>query len=148
MASETSQELDAGLQLDDTGQVTEYHLDDKKVKESNERASKANKLWNWWRNMWTAPRDTQSNDIEEKEVKHKAPDEARRPAKEEMFETDALTWEGWTVQAGNETKHLECDICGKRFLNNLALAGHMQTHVNPDTIHDWPSFYLVETACT
>ena len=77
-ASESSQELDVGLQLDDTGQVTEYHLDDKKVKESNERASKANKLWNWWRNMWTAPRDTQSNDIEEKEVKHKAPDKATR----------------------------------------------------------------------
>ena len=33
----------------------------------------------------------QSNDIEEKGEKHKAPDEARRPAKEEMFETDALT---------------------------------------------------------
>ena len=28
-----SQELDVGLQLDDTDQVTEYHLDDKKVKE-------------------------------------------------------------------------------------------------------------------
>ena len=83
--------------------------------------------------MWTAPRDTQSNDIEEKEVKHKAPDEARRPAKEEMFETDALRLEGRTVQAGNETKPLECDICGKRFLNNLALAGHMQ---NPDAIYD------------
>ena len=93
-ASEPSQELDVGLQLDDTGQVTEYHLDDKEVKESNERASKANKLWNCCRNMWTAPRDTQSNDIEEKEVKHKAPDEARKPAKEEMFETDALRLEG------------------------------------------------------
>ena len=32
-ASESSQELDVGLQLDDTDQVTEYHLDDKKVKE-------------------------------------------------------------------------------------------------------------------
>ena len=55
---ESSQELDEGLGMDDTDQVTEYHLDDKKVKESNERASKANKLWNWWINMWTAPRDT------------------------------------------------------------------------------------------
>ena len=133
-AGESSQELVVGLQLNNTGQVAEYHLDDKKVKESNERASKANKLWNWWRNMWMATRKTQSNDKELKEVKPKAPDEAGRPAKEEMLETDALTLEGWTVQAGNETKPLECDICGKRTLNNLALAGHMQIHLNPHTI--------------
>jgi hypothetical protein len=35
-----------------------------------------------------------SNDIEEKEVKHKAPDETIMPTKEEMFEPDALTLEG------------------------------------------------------
>ena len=75
--------------------------------------------------MRTAPKEIQSNDIEEKEVKHKAPDETIMPTKEEMFETDALTLEGGAVQAGNETKPLECNIFGERFLSNLALEGHM-----------------------
>ena len=77
-----------------------------------------------------------SSDIEENEVKHKAPDETIMPAKEEMFEPEALTLEGQTVQAGNETKPLGCNICGKRFTSNLALEGHMQIHVNPEAIHD------------
>ena len=64
---------------------------------------------------------SKSSDIQENEVKHKAPDETTMPAKEEMFEPDALTLEDGTVQAGNETKPLECNICGKRFTSNLAL---------------------------
>ena len=65
-------------------------------------------------------------------MKHKAPDETIMPTKEEMFETDALTLEGRTVQAGNETKPLEC----KRFLSNLALEGNMQITVNPEATYD------------
>ena len=52
------------------------------------------------------------------------------------METKALTLEGGAVQAGNETKPLECNICGKRFLSNLALEGHMQIHVNPEATYD------------
>ena len=86
--------------------------------------------------MWTAPRDTQSNDIEEKEVKHKAPDEEIRPTNEEKVEANALTLEDGVVQAGEEKKPLECNICGNRFTSNLALEEHMQIHVNPEAIHD------------
>ena len=86
--------------------------------------------------MWTAPRDIQSNDIEEKEAKHKAPDKGVTPTKEEMFEANALTLEDGAVQAGEEKKPLECNICGKRFTSNLALKGHMQIHVKPEDTYD------------
>ena len=35
-----------------------------------------------------------------------------------------------------ETKHLECDICGKRSLTNSALVGHMKS--KPNTLYDCP----------
>ena len=86
-ASESSQELDVGLQLGDTGQVTEYHLDDKKVEERIEEEEEKEKkipkseevemaleargdlvyttglapLWSWswsWMRRWSAPRGT------------------------------------------------------------------------------------------
>ena len=54
----STQELDKGLRVDDTKQVTEDHVDGKEAgerdedgEESKKRASKANKLWNWWRKM-------------------------------------------------------------------------------------------------
>ena len=60
--------------MDDTNQVTEHLFDDKEAgerdeegEESKKRASKANKLLNWWRKMWTAPRDTHSRSQHEKE---------------------------------------------------------------------------------
>ena len=56
--------------------------------------------------------------------------------KEEIFEPDALTLEGRTVQAGNETKPLECNIRGKRFLSNLALEGNMQITVRPEATYE------------
>ena len=86
---------DGGLQMGDTGQIMGCCLmeeevrrrrgEEKKEEKEEEKeipTSKANKLWKWWRNMWTAPRDIQSNDIEEKDVKHKAPDEGIRPTKD------------------------------------------------------------------
>ena len=42
------------------------------------------------------------------------------------------------VHAGNDTKPLECTDCGKRFLTNSALAGHIKTHVLPDALYDCP----------
>ena len=42
------------------------------------------------------------------------------------------------VHAGNDTKPLECNECGKRFLTNSALAGHIKTHAHPDTLYDCP----------
>ena len=83
--SESSQELDVGLQLHDTDQVIEYHFDDKEVEERNEeevkRTTKASTLMSWLRKMWTAPTGTQSRvQHEEKEDPrtgpHKDPDEA------------------------------------------------------------------------
>ena len=42
------------------------------------------------------------------------------------------------VHAGNDTKPLECTDCGKRFLTNSALAGHIKMHVLPDALYDCP----------
>ena len=42
-ASESSKELDVGLQLDGTDQVTEYHLDDKKEEERMEEEKEEEK---------------------------------------------------------------------------------------------------------
>ena len=77
--SKSAQEKEEGLQMGDTGQMTEYYLKEEEMrkrtgKEEEEEGkkiptSKANKLWKWWRKMWTTPMDIQSND-----VKHKAPD--------------------------------------------------------------------------
>ena len=73
---ETKQrETDISTQeLDDADQVKEDHFDDKEAvegdedgEESKKRTSKANKLWNWWRKMWTAPRNTQLRSQHEKE---------------------------------------------------------------------------------
>ena len=61
--SESTQEKDGGLQMGDTGQVTEYYLKEEEVRRRREEeeeeekkipTSKVNKLWKWWRNMWTA----------------------------------------------------------------------------------------------
>ena len=81
--------------------------------------------------MWTAPMDIQSND-----VKHKAPDEGIRPTKKEMIETDTITLKDGVVQAGEVKKPLNCNICGKRFINNLAPEGHKQIHVKPVDTYD------------
>ena len=64
-------------------------------------------------------------------MKHKAPDKGIRPTKKEIEKTDAITLKDGEVQAGKLKKHLECNICGKRFINNLALEGHMQIQVDP-----------------
>ena len=86
--------------MDDTKQVTEDHVDGKEAgerdeegEESKKRASKANKLWNWWRKMWTAPRDTQSRLQHEKEDDprtgpKKDPDEAGKKHQEQEEEED------------------------------------------------------------
>jgi DNA-directed RNA polymerase subunit RPC12/RpoP len=42
------------------------------------------------------------------------------------------------VHAHDDTKPLECETCGKRFLTNSALAGHIKTHIHPDTLYDCP----------
>jgi hypothetical protein len=42
------------------------------------------------------------------------------------------------VHAGDETKPLECETCGKRFLTNSALAGHVKIHIHPDMLYDCP----------
>ena len=70
----STQELDGGLEVDDTDQVTEDHFDDKKAgeryeegEEGKKRAPKASKLRNSLRNMWTAPRNTQSRVQHDKE---------------------------------------------------------------------------------
>ena len=44
------------------------------------------------------------------------------------------------VHAGNDTKPLECTDCGKRFLTNSALAGHIKMHVLPDALYDCPIY--------
>ena len=139
--SESTQERDGGLQMGDTGQVKEYYLKEEEVrrrtgKEEEEEekkipTSKADNLWKWWRNMWTAPMDIQSND-----VKHKAPDETTMPAKEEVVEADDLTLEDGAVQTGEVKKPIKCNICGKRFINNLALEGHMKIHVILEDTYD------------
>ena len=91
----STQELDKGLEVDDTNQVTEDHVDGKEAgerdeegEESKKRASKANKLWNWWRKMWTAPRNTQLRSQHEKEDDpgtgpKKDPDEAEEHQEQE-----------------------------------------------------------------
>jgi hypothetical protein len=105
------QEKDRGLEMGDTGQMTEYYLKEEEVrrrtgKEEEEEekkipTSKAKNLWKWWRNRWTAPMDMQSND-----VKHKAPDESQ-PAKEEVVESDDVTLEDGAVQTGEVKKPLK-----------------------------------------
>ena len=109
--AETADAEDGEPQLCDTGQMTEYYLKEEEVrrrtgKEEEEEekkipTSKANNLWKWWRNRWTAPMDMQSND-----VKHKAPDESQ-PAKEEVVESDDVTLEDGAVQTGEVKKPLK-----------------------------------------
>ena len=64
-------------------------------------------------------------DIQSNEVKHKALDNGIRPIKNEISETDAITLKDGVVQAGEVKRPLKCNICGKRFINNFALEGHM-----------------------
>ena len=59
-ASESSKELDMGLHLVGTGQVTEYHLDDKKEEERMEEEKEEEKKIpetkrSRWTRTWTAP---------------------------------------------------------------------------------------------
>ena len=42
------------------------------------------------------------------------------------------------VHSRNETKPLECNECGKRFLTNSALAGHIKSHALPTALYDCP----------
>ena len=81
---ESTKAKDEELRTSKPGQIIEGDLKKEEVRrkrgeeEEEEKkipTTKANNLWEWLRNMWTAPRDIQSNDIDEKQVKHKAPDE-------------------------------------------------------------------------
>ena len=54
------------------------------------------------------------------------------------FANDERLKKHMTVHAGDENKPLECADCGKRFLTNSALAGHIKTHAHPDTMYDCP----------
>ena len=60
---------------------------------------------------------------EEKDVKHKDPDEGIRPTKQETVDSNALTLEDGAVQAGEEKKPLECNICGKKIHQQLGTGG-------------------------
>jgi hypothetical protein len=57
---------------------------------------------------------------EEVNVKYKDPNKGIRPTKEDTVDSDDLTLEDGPVQEGEEKKLLKCNICGKRFINNLA----------------------------
>ena len=74
---------------------------------------------------------------EEQDLKHKYPDEGIRPTREETVDSNALILEDGAVQAGEEKKPLECNICGKRFINILALEEHMKIHVKPEDTYNF-----------
>ena len=73
-------------------------------------------------------------DMQSNNVKHKAPDESQ-PAKEEVVESHDVTLEDGAVQTGEVKKPLKCNICGKRFINILALEGHMKIQVKPEDMY-------------
>ena len=112
-ANGSTQELDEGLEVDDTDQVKEDHFDDKKAGERDEegeegkkKAPKASKLRKWLRNMWTAPRNTQSRVQHDKEEDprtgpNKDPDEADKKPRTCVGELDMGEQE-----TGAETKKI------------------------------------------
>ena len=70
----STQELDEGLESNDTDQVKEDHFDDKRAGERDEDGEEEEKsttmtsnLMSWLRKMWTAPRGTQSRIQHEEE---------------------------------------------------------------------------------
>ena len=54
------------------------------------------------------------------------------------FANDARLKKHMAVHEGDSNKPLSCDDCGKRFLTNSALAGHVKIHAHPDTLYDCP----------
>ena len=55
-----------------------------------------------------------------------------------IFANDARLKKHMAVHEGDSNKPLSCDDCGKRFLTNSALAGHIKIHAHPDTLYDCP----------
>ncbi len=55
-----------------------------------------------------------------------------------IFANDARLKKHMAVHEGDSNKPLSCDDCGKRFLTNSALAGHVKIHAHPDTLYDCP----------
>ena len=66
----------SGLEMGDTGQMTEYYLKEEEMRRRREEeeeekkeipTSQVNKWRKWWRNMWKAPRDIYSDKIDSAE---------------------------------------------------------------------------------
>ena len=145
-ADQSTQELGEGLKLEDTDQVKEDHVDDKRAEERDEdgeeegkRTTKASKLMNWLRKMWTAPMGTQLRvQHEEKEDPrtgpHKYPDEADNKHilhEEERFSCTVFTksFTGRDKFKTHLVRHSEatdftCDDCGEQCKRKDKLRDH------------------------
>ena len=125
-ADQSTQELGEGLKLEDTDQVKEDHVDDKRAEERDEdgeeegkRTTKASKLMNWLRKMWTAPMGTQLRvQHEEKEDPrtgpHKYPDEADN--KHILHEEERFSCTVFTKSFTGRDKFFRLKLCIKERL--------------------------------